>query len=193
MHDEISVPRQRRELARRNRRLSQHHRAQGRRDRSSRRTPTASRSSLEATSGGFWDWNIQTGDTVSAPATRPCWAMPRKNLPEITTPGKTWSIPDDVERVKQHHADHFAGLTDYSIEFRMKEKSGNWHWVHSRGLLIERDPEGKPLRMVGTHSDIQARKRAEEERERPSSIGACPEDGVLSAGSPAASLTISAT
>jgi signal transduction histidine kinase/ActR/RegA family two-component response regulator len=48
----------------------------------------------------------------------------------------------------------------------MKEKSGNWHWIHSRGLLIERDAEGKPLRMVGTHSSIQERKRAEEERER---------------------------
>ena len=82
---------------------------------------------------------------------------------------KSWQDlvhPDDSERVKQHHADHFAGLTDFSIEFRMKEKSGNWHWIHSRGLLIERDAEGKPLRMVGTHSDIQARKRAEEERER---------------------------
>ena len=78
---------------------------------------------------------------------------------------KTWTNlvhPDNIHRVKQHHADHFAGRTDFSIEFRMREKAGNCRWIHSRGILIERDAEGKPLRMVWTHSDIQQRKSAEE-------------------------------
>src|SRR5205085_1799878 len=121
---------------------------------------------LEATSGGFWDWNIQTGDVVFSPRYS---TMLGYDPEEFAGNYKSWKNlvhPDDVERVKQHHVDHFAGLTAFSIEFRIREKSGNWHWIHSRGLLIERDGEGKPLRMVGTHSDIQPRKRAEEERER---------------------------
>ena len=121
---------------------------------------------LEATSGGFWDWNIQTGDAVFSPRYA---TMLGYDPQEFARNYKSWKDlvhPDDVERVKQHHTDHFAGRTDFSIEFRMKAKSGNWHWVHSRGLVIERDSDGKPLRMVGTHSDIQSRKRAEEDRER---------------------------
>lgn len=120
---------------------------------------------LEATSEGVWDWNIQTGDAVFSPRYS---TMLGYDPQEFAQNYKLWRNlvhPDDVERVKQHHADHFAGRTDFSIEFRMKEKSGNWHWIHSRGLLIERDAGGRPLRMVGTHSSIQERKRAEEERQ----------------------------
>jgi len=71
--------------------------------------------------------------------------------------------PDDIDRVKQHQSDHFNKNKDFSIEFRIREKSGRWHWIHSRGTLIERDSQGNPLRMVGTRSDIQGRKQAEEE------------------------------
>jgi two-component system cell cycle sensor histidine kinase/response regulator CckA len=121
---------------------------------------------LEATSEGVWDWNIQTGDAVFSPRYSTMLGYSPQEFAENYKRWKDLVHPDDVERVKQHHADHFAGRTDFSIEFRMKEKSGNWHWIHSRGLVIERDAEGRPLRMVGTHSSIQERKRAEEERER---------------------------
>jgi PAS domain S-box-containing protein len=121
---------------------------------------------LEATSEGVWDWNIQTGDAVFSPRYSTMLGYDPQEFAQNYKLWKNLVHPDDVERVKQHHADHFAGRTDFSIEFRMKEKSGNWHWIHSRGLLIERDAEGKPLRMVGTHSSIQERKRAEEEGER---------------------------
>ena len=119
---------------------------------------------LEATSGGVWDWNIPSGDAVFSPRYS---TMLGYEPEEFAKSYKSWGSlvhPDDIERVRQHHADHFAGHTDFSIEFRMREKSGNWHWIHSRGLVIEWDAEGRPVRMVGTHSDIQERKRAEEER-----------------------------
>jgi PAS domain-containing protein len=99
-----------------------------------------------------------------------------KMLGSRTSPSyKSWGNlvhPDDMEKVHQHHMDHFAGRKDFSIAFRMKARSGEWHWIHSRGLLIERDSEGKPLRMVGTHTDIhdlmtaQERLRNSEERFR---------------------------
>ena len=42
----------------------------------------------------------------------------------------------------------------------MKKKNGEWLWVLSRGKLIERDKQGKPVRLVGTHEDISERKEA---------------------------------
>jgi len=117
---------------------------------------------LEATSGGVWDWNIPSGHAVFSPRYSTMLGYEPEEFAKSYASWRSLVHPDDFERVNQHHADHFAGHTDFSIEFRMREKSGNWHWIHSRGLLIERDAEGRPVRMVGTHSDIQERKRAEE-------------------------------
>ena len=50
----------------------------------------------------------------------------------------------------------------YQVEFRMKTKSGGYLWILSRGKIVERDEAGTPVRMVGTHQDISARKRAED-------------------------------
>ncbi len=50
----------------------------------------------------------------------------------------------------------------YQSELRLRTGAGEWHWILSRGRVIERDAEGEPLRMVGVHLDIDDRKRAEE-------------------------------
>ena len=44
----------------------------------------------------------------------------------------------------------------------MKHKDGHWVWVLDRGMVTERDKEGKPVRMTGTHLNISERKSAEE-------------------------------
>ena len=116
---------------------------------------------LEQTSGGVWDWNIQTGKAVFSPRYA---RMLGYEPEEFARSYEQWGVivhPDDIERVKKEHEDHFAGIKEFSIEFRMKEKSGGWHWIHSRGILIERDSQARPLRMVGTHTDIQKRKLAD--------------------------------
>jgi diguanylate cyclase (GGDEF)-like protein len=40
-------------------------------------------------------------------------------------------------------------------------KDGSWKWVLSRGMLISRDAQGQPARMIGTHTDITDRKASE--------------------------------
>jgi PAS domain S-box-containing protein len=58
---------------------------------------------------------------------------------------------------------HFEGSTDYyEDEYRVKTKSGEWKWIFSRGKVVERDLEGRPLRMAGTYQDITSRKQTEE-------------------------------
>ncbi len=124
------------------------------------------RSILEATSGGVWDWNIQSGAAVFSPNySRMLGYEPE----EFAKHYDQWGAivhPDDIERVKQEHADHFDKGKKFSLEFRMQEKSGRWHWIHSRGILLERDAQGRPLRMVGTHQDIQERKDVELESDK---------------------------
>jgi PAS domain S-box-containing protein len=57
---------------------------------------------------------------------------------------------------------HFDGHTAaYANEHRMRRKDGSWIWILDRGLVVSRDADGQPLRMIGTDSDITARQQAE--------------------------------
>lgn len=78
--------------------------------------------------------------------------------------------PDDVDVVHQVISECFR-RRDYvfQTDFRLRHADGHWVWVLSRGTVIERTPDGEPVRVVGTQTDITARKQAEakmEESER---------------------------
>ena len=72
--------------------------------------------------------------------------------------------PDDRERIMATYGAYVRGeIPDYAVEFRQRTKSGYWKWILSLGKIVSWDEEGRPLRMLGTHTDITERKRAEEE------------------------------
>lgn len=48
------------------------------------------------------------------------------------------------------------------FDYRLQTKSGEWRWVANYGKVVTRDQQGNPLRMLGTHRDVDDRKRAEE-------------------------------
>ena len=50
----------------------------------------------------------------------------------------------------------------YINEHRVRCKDGRYKWILARGMLVSRGKDGKPLRMIGTHSDISDRKRSED-------------------------------
>ena len=58
--------------------------------------------------------------------------------------------------------DHLQGrATVYECEHRICRKDGTWGWVLARGRVAERGDDGNPIRLVGTHVDVSARKDAE--------------------------------
>lgn len=70
--------------------------------------------------------------------------------------------PDDRERVLALREDHIQGKTlHYEVEYRMRNKAGDWQWILSRGRAIARDEQGKALRIVETHTDITRLKKVE--------------------------------
>ena len=63
--------------------------------------------------------------------------------------------PEDLERVNAHFQDYKRGqVPSYNIDYRVRHSEGRWLWLECAGTIVERDEKGKPLRMVGTHSDI---------------------------------------
>ncbi len=71
--------------------------------------------------------------------------------------------PEDRERVRLAWRDHLEGRSDsFEAEYRKRAADGRFLWVHDRGRVVERDPGGEPLRIVGVLQDISERKGQEE-------------------------------
>ena len=111
---------------------------------------------------GYWDWNIATG----AVQRNARWAeMLGYTHEEIQNSVKQWIDfihPDDRQKAWQSIADHLEGKTDkHCLEYRMLTKEGGFHWILDCAKIVSYDPDGKPLRMCGTHTDITDRKQIE--------------------------------
>ena len=120
------------------------------------------RLALSSASQGLWDMNIQTGETIVSPEYLSMLGYEPEQLRETNAAWRERLHPDDRERTFRAYEEYLAGQrADYRVEFRQQTKSGAWRWVLSVGKLVARDAEGKPLRMLGTHTDITERKEAE--------------------------------
>jgi len=74
--------------------------------------------------------------------------------------------PDDVPRFEAASNDHLEGRTSrYECEYRVRHPSGDWRWLAARGRCL-RDPSGKPLRFVGSSSDVTAQRQAQVDKEQ---------------------------
>jgi PAS domain S-box-containing protein len=70
--------------------------------------------------------------------------------------------PDDLQGMKADLADFLEGRTDMRDgEYRILLPGGDYRWIRHRNKCV-RDAAGRPLRVAGSVSDIDARKRAEE-------------------------------
>lgn len=74
--------------------------------------------------------------------------------------------PQDRERVVLSIARQNAGDPDYTtFQYRELHKDGHYVWIECRGACVERDESGQPARIVGTDTDVTARKAQEERLE----------------------------
>ncbi|HEY9606869.1 MAG TPA: PAS domain S-box protein, partial [Allocoleopsis sp.] len=119
--------------------------------------------SLEGSGDAWWDWDIPSGQVSWSPR---LWGMLGYEDDELPKEFSTWERlmhPDDKPRVMELLQAHLQDSSvPYKLEHRLLSKSGEWKWIASYGRVMVRDETGKPLRMSGTHRDINERKQAEE-------------------------------
>ncbi|MCC6696889.1 MAG: PAS domain-containing protein [Candidatus Hydrogenedentes bacterium] len=122
---------------------------------------------LAAADLGLWDWDI-VADTLTV--NDRFVEMLGYESAECVNSAAYWRgqiHPDDFAGANAIVQAHLAGLTpSFEAEHRMRTKAGEWKWVLNRGMVSVHDPAGKPLRALGTHLDITARREAEEERRK---------------------------
>ena len=70
--------------------------------------------------------------------------------------------PDDANRVIEKVQEVLEGqIRGFEGEYRLRHKNGHYLWVLDRGMVVQRDENGVPLRMVGTHTNITQRKQVD--------------------------------
>jgi PAS domain S-box-containing protein len=118
---------------------------------------------VDGSNDGFWDWDVPTGRVTFSRR----WAsMLGYDLTEMEPNLSTWEgmvHPEDLQGARASIDAHLRGETDhYRSEHRARCKDGRWIWILARGKVVERDADGRPLRMAGTHSDVTDWKLSEQ-------------------------------
>ena len=117
---------------------------------------------LDSTGDGVWDWDIVTGVELFSKRFMEMYGFAEGELASRTHEFDARTHPDDIEKLLRNRQAHLDGLMPtYINEHRIQCKDGSWKWILSRGMVISRDAHGKPLRMIGTHTDITGRKHSE--------------------------------
>jgi len=141
------------------------------------------RLAMEATQDGLWDWDVPTGFVSYSPG----WGriLGEENINNSYATWEDRIHPDDKPHILQSLHSHLAGeIPAWSEEHRLRNVDNDYIWVLGRGRVVKRDLHGKPLRMVGTMTDINARKQTEEalyksEQKLKALINAATDDAVV--------------
>ena len=120
---------------------------------------------IEGADVGTWVWNVVTGETTFNARWAQIIGYTLEELEPVSIDTwMTYAHSKDLETSAARLADYWRGEAElYECEVRMRHKDGHWVWVLDRGKVIQRTPDGEPLIMCGTHSDITARKKVEAE------------------------------
>jgi PAS domain S-box-containing protein len=116
---------------------------------------------LDATGEGVWDWNITTGEVTHNSRWCEIIGLDSAHLQHPVEFFADLLHPDDRDTVMQRLQKCLDGKGVYRSEHRMRLTDGRVVWVLDRGDVVERDAAGKPLRMVGSFTDISERKAGE--------------------------------
>ncbi|MBI2496802.1 MAG: PAS domain S-box protein [Opitutae bacterium] len=117
---------------------------------------------LEAANQGLYDQNVQTGEVTVNDTYASMLGYDPAGFRETSEAWRERLHPEDRDKAYQVYIDYLAGRSErHNMEFRQRTADGSWRWILSHGRLVERDTDGRPRRLLGTHTDITDRKSAE--------------------------------
>ena len=112
----------------------------------------------------FWDYDLRCNEMVRIGADGLLGFEPEHRI-SADDWRRNAVHPDDRARVERILAEHVAGRRDsFESEHRVRTSAGDYVWVRSRGRIVERDDDGRALRVAGTARDVTLTRLAERER-----------------------------
>jgi PAS domain S-box-containing protein len=122
---------------------------------------------LEGSGDGVWDWDATSNHVYYSTQWKAMLGYAEHEIGDNFDQWEQRVHPEDKAAVYVELDRHFKGETStYRSEHRILCKDGSYKWILARGKVIEWDQDGKPRRVIGTHTDVTRRKHAEAEKER---------------------------
>jgi diguanylate cyclase (GGDEF)-like protein/PAS domain S-box-containing protein len=121
---------------------------------------------LEGSGLALFDWDIPSDRVYQSAHAAEMLGWPAVESVSSSAELRATVHPDDLGNVMAHLRETLKGTVPiYRVEFRLKTAAGGWMWLRSRARVVERDANGRALRLAGTNADM-TRRRAMEDRLR---------------------------
>ena len=119
---------------------------------------------LEGARQAVWDWDLVNNWEFSASWRQMVGHSAQDTFEQGLGEWRRNVHTDDLPHAQEVMDLVVAGeLPAYEVEYRYRHRAGHWIWVHARGIVVSRDANGKPLRMIGTREDITETKVMQEQ------------------------------
>jgi PAS domain S-box-containing protein len=118
---------------------------------------------LESAGAGVWEWDVKTEQARYSSRWK---AMLGYANDEIGGTAEEWLDrlhPEDARRARREFGALVSGRSPaYLTQYRLRCKDGSYKWIEDFGIAVSHDAEGRPDRVVGTHTDATRSRQAEE-------------------------------
>lgn len=134
---------------------------------------------MDASQLGLWDWNLET-DELAHSHLEEIFGLPPRSVTSMRAHLTPRVHPDDAALVRDTLISHMKQMTaSYRIEYRVRHADGRWIWVEDSGRAVERDADGRVLRMIGTRRDISTRKMQDEQAQLAATVFEATAEGIF--------------
>lgn len=118
---------------------------------------------MDSSLDGIWDRNLVTEESY---CNQRYYEMLGDLTGDVSADVHSFSDlihADDRAAVLEAYEDCIATRADeFTVEFRMRTTTDDWRWIIGRGSVVDRDQNGKALRLIGVYTDVTVWKRVEE-------------------------------
>jgi hypothetical protein len=116
------------------------------------------RQAVEAGDLGLWDLRPELETVHYSPQWKQRLGFPEPHRADSTHFWRCRVHPEDFEPMLTAMREHAVGaLPGYEARFRLRSNGSGYRLMLSRGRIVNRDAEGRVLRMVGTMLDLTER------------------------------------
>lgn len=122
---------------------------------------------LENSNVGIWDWNSHKDEVFYSSESKKILGFENHELSNATLEWNKRVHQDDRDTYFKNLKSHINGECEtFNNEHRVLCKDGSYKWVLVKGKTVDKDKDGKPSRIIGTHTDITYRKKKENQSKK---------------------------
>jgi diguanylate cyclase (GGDEF)-like protein/PAS domain S-box-containing protein len=119
---------------------------------------------MQIANDGIWDWHLETNLVIYDERYYTMAGYKKNAFPCTFEEWQKRVHPDDIDNATRCYQNYLTGAAEeFDVEFRFLCRDQSYMWIQAKGKIVERNEQGKPLRFIGTHSDITMQKKYQEE------------------------------